>query len=289
MGHMTSEHSSPASAERKLAFLGTGSMNGAVLRGIVASGHSPQAINATVRSDQRAETLRTQTGVNVLIASENPEANKLAVAGADIVFLGVKPVGIQDLCLEIRDSLAPDTVVVSVAAAITIEMMAGKLNPGQPIVRAMPNTPLMVGAGAVGLSAGTTVTEEALAEVVELLSGSGIVHVVPESQQNAVSAISGSGPAYAFYLVEAMAKAGTELGLDPALAMDLARATVSGAGKMLADPQADPVAMRKAVTSPNGTTERAIATFDAEGLPQIMKHATAAAAARAAQISSELA
>ncbi|MFF5791809.1 pyrroline-5-carboxylate reductase [Paeniglutamicibacter sp. NPDC012692] len=289
MGHMTFAPDSAALTERKLAFLGTGSMNGAVLRGIIASGHNPQAVNATVRSDARAEALRADTGVNVLIAAENPEANKHAVAGADIVFLGVKPVGIQALCDEIRDSLSPQAVVVSVAAAITIDMMASHLNTGQPIVRSMPNTPLMVGAGAVGLSAGPTVTEESLAEVVQLLSGSGIVHVVPESQQNAVSAISGSGPAYAFYLVEAMAKAGVELGLDPALAMDLARATVSGAGKMLADPQADPAAMRRAVTSPNGTTERAIATFDAEGLPQIMAHATAAAAARAAQISSELA
>lgn len=286
---MTSEFSSVIGTERKLAFLGTGSMNGAVLRGIVASGHNPHAITATVRSSAREEALRTETGVNVLVGEQTPEANALAVKGAQIVFLGVKPVGIQDLCEEIKDSLAPDTVVVSVAAAITIEMMAAHLNPGQPIVRSMPNTPLMVGAGAVGLSAGETVTKEALAEVVGLLSGSGIVHVVPESQQNAVSAISGSGPAYAFYLVEAMANAGVELGLDPALAMDLARATIAGAGKMLADPQADPVAMRKAVTSPNGTTERAIATFDAEGLPQIMAKATAAAAARAAQISAELA
>lgn len=286
---MTSTNSSAASAARKLAFLGTGSMNGAVLRGIIASGHNPQSVNATVRSDHRAESLRTETGVNVLVASENPAANREAVNSADLVFLGVKPVGILDLCDEIKDSLAPATVVVSVAAAITIEMMAAHLNPGQPIVRAMPNTPLMVGAGAVGLSAGSTVSAPALAEVVELLSGSGVVHVVPEEQQNAVSAISGSGPAYAFYLVEAMAAAGVELGLDPALAMDLARATVSGAGKMLADPQADPVAMRRAVTSPNGTTERAIATFDADGLPAIMKRATAAAAARAAQISAELA
>ena len=286
---MTFVPDASALSERKLAFLGTGSMNGAVLRGIIASGHNPQAVNATVRSDARAGALRADTGVNVLIAEENPGANTQAVAGADIVFLGVKPVGIQALCDEIRDALSPNAVVVSVAAAVTIEMMAAHLNPGQPIVRSMPNTPLMVGAGAVGLSAGDTVTEQALAEVVALLSGSGIVHVVPESQQNAVSAISGSGPAYAFYLVEAMAKAGVELGLDPALAMDLARATVSGAGKMLADPQADPAAMRKAVTSPNGTTERAIATFDAEGLPQVMAHATAAAAARAAQISAELA
>lgn len=286
---MTSEFSSVASTERKLAFLGTGSMNGAVLRGIIASGHNPQAITATVRSANREETLRAETGVKVLVGENTPEANKLAVKDAEIVFLGVKPVGIQDLCDEIKDSLAPNAVVVSVAAAITIDMMAAHLNPGQPIVRSMPNTPLMVGAGAVGLSAGATVYEAALTEIVGLLSGSGVVHVVPESQQNAVSAISGSGPAYAFYLVEAMANAGVELGLDPALAMDLARATVAGAGKMLADPHADPVAMRRAVTSPNGTTERAIATFDEQELPKIMAKATAAAAARAAQISTELA
>ncbi|WP_210149125.1 pyrroline-5-carboxylate reductase [Paeniglutamicibacter terrestris] len=286
---MTSAPSTSARIENKLAFLGTGSMNGAVLRGIIASGYDPQAITATLRSDDKAEALRAETGVTVLIGAQDPEANLKAVQDADIVFLGVKPVGITALCDEIKDALKPTAVIVSVAAAITISMMAEHLNPGQPVVRSMPNTPLKVGAGAVGVSAGESVSADALEAVVQLFAGSGVVHVVPESQQDAVSAISGSGPAYVFYLAEAMAAAGVELGLEPALATDLARATVAGAGKMLSDAQADPSALRRGVTSPNGTTERAIAAFDETNLSQIIARGAAAAAARAAAITKELA
>lgn len=264
-------------------------MNGAVLRGIIASGYDPRAITATLRSDDKAEALRAETGVTVLIGAQDPEANLKAVRDADIVFLGVKPVGITALCDEIKDALKPSAVIVSVAAAITISMMAAHLNPGQPVVRSMPNTPLKVGAGAVGVSAGDSVSADALEAVVQLFAGSGVVHVVPEAQQDAVSAISGSGPAYVFYLAEAMAAAGVELGLEPALATDLARATVAGAGKMLSDAQADPSALRQGVTSPNGTTERAIATFDETNLSQIIARGAAAAAARAAAITKELA
>jgi pyrroline-5-carboxylate reductase len=180
-------------------------------------------------------------------------------------------------------------VVVSVAAAVTIELIERSLAPGQPVVRSMPNTPLMVGRGAVGLSGGSSAAAEQVDAVVGLLEGSGLVRVVPESQLDAVSAVSGSGPAYVFYLAEAMAKAGEDLGLDPELARDLARATVAGAGLMLDDASADPAGLRKAVTSPNGTTERAIATFDREGLPAIVARGARAASDRAAEISRELA
>ena len=278
---------SDATNHLKLSFLGTGSMNSAILRGIIASGHDPQLITATVRSDSRAGELR-DLGVNVLIGSENPEANSIAAASADIIFLGVKPVGITALCDEISAALNQQTVVVSVAAAITLASMQDHLPAGQPVIRSMPNTPLMVGSGVVGLSPADTVSEAATDSVVQLLSGSGDVHVIDEAAQNALSAISGSGPAYAFYLAEAMADAGVALGLDEELAISLARATVAGAGKMLADPQADPAALRKAVTSPNGTTERAIATYDEQGMRQIIKDGTAAASARAAQLSAEL-
>ncbi|MDQ0095530.1 pyrroline-5-carboxylate reductase [Paeniglutamicibacter psychrophenolicus] len=286
---MTSVLSTSALAANRIAFLGTGSMNGAVLRGIIATGYDPRAIVATLRSNAKAHDLHAETGVTVLVGEHDPEANGKAARDADIVFLGVKPVGIAALCDEIRDVLKPTAVVVSVAAAITIEMIAAHLAPGQPVVRSMPNTPLKVGVGAVGLSTGETVSEAALAAVVDLFAGSGVVHVVPESQQDAVSAISGSGPAYAFYLAEAMAAAGVKLGLDPALATDLARATVAGAGKMLADPQADPSALRRGVSSPNGTTVEALAVFDAEDLAGIVARGAAAAAARAAAITRELA
>ncbi|HAY42053.1 MAG TPA: pyrroline-5-carboxylate reductase [Micrococcaceae bacterium] len=278
---------SEATNHLKLAFLGTGSMNGAILRGILGAGHDPKNITATLRSDTRAASLR-ELGINVLIGNEDPEANKKAAAAADIVFLGVKPVGITALCDEISPALNASTVVVSVAAAITLSTMQGHLPAGQPVVRSMPNTPLMVGAGVVGLSAGAAVSEQQIERVTELFSGSGDVHVIDESQQNALSAISGSGPAYGFYLAEAMANAGIAMGLDEKLATDLARATVAGAGKMLADPEANPAQMRRAVTSPKGTTEQAILTFDEQGIPAIIEAGAKAAAARAAALSDEL-
>ena len=278
---------SEATNHLKLAFLGTGSMNGAILRGILGAGHDPKNITATLRSDTRAASLR-ELGINVLIGNEDPEANKKAAAAADIVFLGVKPVGITALCDEISPALNASTVVVSVAAAITLSTMQGHLPAGQPVVRSMPNTPLMVGAGVVGLSAGAAVSDQQIERVTELFSGSGDVHVIDESQQNALSAISGSGPAYGFYLAEAMANAGIAMGLDEKLATDLARATVAGAGKMLADPEANPAQMRRAVTSPKGTTEQAILTFDEQGIPAIIEAGAKAAAARAAALSDEL-
>lgn len=278
---------SEATKNLSLSFLGAGSMNGAILRGIIASGHDPQLITATVRSDNRASELR-ELGINVLVNEQDPEANKKAAASADIIFLGVKPVGITQMCEEISPSLDASKVVVSVAAAITLSSMQAHLPAGQPVIRSMPNTPLMVGAGVVGISPAASVSEVQTKLVIELLSGSGDVHVIDEEQQNALSAISGSGPAYAFYLAEAMANAGVAMGLDEKLSIALARATVAGAGKMLADPEANPAALRKAVTSPKGTTEQAIATFDEQGIPKIIAAGTQAAAARAAQLSAEL-
>ncbi|WP_404286449.1 pyrroline-5-carboxylate reductase [Glutamicibacter arilaitensis] len=278
---------SEATNNLRLAFLGTGSMNGAILRGILGAGHDPKKITATLRSDSRAGELR-ELGINVLIGAEDSEANTKAAADADIVFLGVKPVGITELCDEISDALAPQTVVVSVAAAITLATMQAHLRGGQPVVRSMPNTPLMVGSGVVGLSSGEAVSDQQINLVAELFAGSGDVHIIDESQQNALSAISGSGPAYGFYLAEAMTNAGIAMGLDEKLAMDLARATIAGAGKMLSDPEANPADMRRAVTSPKGTTEQAILTFDAQGIPAIIEAGAKAAAARAAQLSAEL-
>ncbi len=265
-------------------------MNEAVLAGLLAAGIPAANVTATVRRSERAEELRSRyEGLTVLAETEDAQANLKAVEGAALVVLGVKPVGIVDLCRSIASALSPQTVVLSVAAAVTIATMEAALPEGQPLVRTMPNTPLKVGRGAVGLSAGSNVTEDQLAAAAAVFSGAGTTVIVPEGNLDAVSAVSGSGPAYAFYLAEAMAQAGVKLGLDPELAMALARDTVAGAGAMLAQEGADPVALRKAVTSPNGTTERAIAAFDEAGLPDIIATGARAAAERAAEISRELA
>ncbi|MFJ6078737.1 pyrroline-5-carboxylate reductase [Pseudarthrobacter sp. NPDC092419] len=273
----------------RIAFLGCGSMNEAILAGLVEAGTDPADIVATVRRAERAaELAERHHGITAIAGEEEPDNNRQATKGSAVVVLGVKPVGIVDLAREISSSLSPDTVVVSVAAAVSIAQLEAALPAGQPVIRSMPNTPAKLGRGVVSVSPGTNCSPEQLQKVKEILKGAGTVVEVPEGQVDALSAISGSGPAYAFYLAEAMAAAGVELGLDAELSLLLARETVAGAGFMLAEPGADPAALRKAVTSPNGTTERAIATFDEQGIPAIIAAGARAAADRAAQITRQL-
>lgn len=272
-----------------LTFLGCGSMNEAILGGILAGGMPADQVSATVRRPERAEELRSRyAGLTVLAGNEDPEANRTAAAAADVVVLGVKPVGVAALLAEIAPVLHPGTVVISVAAAVSIEMLEAGLPEGQPVIRSMPNTPSRLGRGVISISAGTSATEATMALAAELFSATGRVVQVPEEQVDAVSAVSGSGPAYAFYLAEAMARAGEDLGLDPELSAVLARDTVAGAGYMLAEPGADAAGLRRAVTSPNGTTEAAIRSFDEQGLPGIIARGARAAAERAARITAEL-
>ncbi len=273
---------------KKIVFLGCGSMGEAILGGMLAAGVSPLTVTVTVRRPERANELVARHGVTALASNEEAGANEQAVQGASVVILGVKPVGTLELCREIAAALDPDAVVISVAAAVSLAQLEGALRPGQPVVRSMPNTPLKVGRGVVALSAGSRVEERHLSDAHEIFDGSGVVLDIPEGQQNAVSAISGSGPAYAFYLAEAMAAAAQELGLEPDIAQILARETVAGAGMMLAEPGANAADLRRAVTSPNGTTEQAIASFDRLGLPGIVKAGAEAAAVRAAEITVEL-
>ena len=274
--------------EIHLTFLGCGSMNEAILSGILAGGFPASQVTATVRRPERAAELRERHGITVLANSDDAEANRTAAADADVVIIGVKPVGVADLLDEISPALPHGAVVISVAAAVSLEMLEAGLPAGQPVIRSMPNTPSKVGRGVVSISAGTSATEATMSLAAELLSATGRVVQVPEDQVDAVSAVSGSGPAYAFYLAEAMARAGVELGLDPELSAVLARDTVAGAGYMLAEPGADATVLRRGVTSPNGTTEAAIKSFDSQDLPGVIARGARAAAERAAEITAEL-
>ncbi|WP_218221290.1 pyrroline-5-carboxylate reductase [Nesterenkonia sp. Act20] len=281
------KNTAPTNAPR-VAMLGLGSMNGAILAGLLASSVQPEDVVATTRSTATAQARAEEHGVTVLAEAEDPQANQIAAGQADIIFLGVKPPGIVGLAESIADSLKPDAVVVSVAAAISVEMLQDALPHGQPVIRSMPNTPLSVGLGVVGLVPGAHASEADTRRVQDLLAACGAVHVIEESQIDALTGISGSGPAYAFYLAEQMADAGVRLGLDPALAADLAAQTLYGAGKMLVSDGADAAALRKAVCSPNGTTERAIHAFDEHGFPAAVTAAVTASATRSAEITDEL-
>jgi pyrroline-5-carboxylate reductase len=273
---------------RHLAFLGTGSMNEAILGGLLAAGLDAGTVTATVRRSERARELRERYGVEVLDTEADADANRTAAAAADVVIIGVKPAGVLPLAREIASSLRPDTVVLSVAAAVTTAMIESALAAGQPVVRTMPNTPSRLGRGVLSLSAGATAGPGHLRAAREILSAAGTVVDIPEDQVDALSAVSGSGPAYVFYLAEAMAAAGEDLGLEPDLARLIATETVAGAGFMLAQGGADAAALRRAVTSPNGTTQSAVETFEREGLPDIIARGARAATERAAEITREL-
>ncbi|PBB09828.1 pyrroline-5-carboxylate reductase [Kocuria sp. WRN011] len=274
-------------SELVLSFLGSGSMNGSILRGVLAGGTPAGRVRATTKSASSAEKLREDTGVTVLSGEENEKANLEAVKGADVVLLGVKPYAILDLAREIAPALEPKTVVASVAAGITLEALEKALPEGQPVVRTMPNTPSSVGRGVISVTPGTHTTKEQLEAVREVLSSVATVVEVEEHLVRAVTGVSGSGPAYVFYLAEAMQQAGEKLGLPSDVARVLAKETVAGAGVLLSPDDADPAALRKAVTSPGGTTEKAINTFDDQGLRDVIAAGVTASSERGDEMEQE--
>lgn len=274
-------------SELVLSFLGTGSMNGSILRGVLAGGTPAERVRATTKSASSAEALRADTGVTVLSGEENAKANLEAVKGADVVLLGVKPYAILGLAREIAPALQPGTVVASVAAGITLDALEKALPQGQPVVRTMPNTPSSVGRGVISVTPGTHTTPDQLNAVKEVLSSVATVVEVEEHLVRAVTGVSGSGPAYVFYLAEAMQQAGEKLGLPSDVARVLAKETVAGAGVLLSPDDADPAALRKAVTSPGGTTEKALDTFDERGLKDVIAAGAAASAERGDEMEQE--
>lgn len=271
-----------------IAFLGTGEMNGAILAGFLAGGADPSSIRATTRSAASAEKLRAaHEGIAVFSGEESADANTRAVAGADVVLLGVKPGDIAALGEDIAPALAPETLVVSVAAGVDLETIEGSLPEGQPAVRAMPNLPTRVGRGVISLTPGRHADSEQVGRAREVFAESGTVLEVPEEKIGAVIGVSGSGPAYAFFLAEAMQKAGVALGLDAETARVLAKETVAGAGELLHEDDAVPGDLKDMVCSPNGTTERAVAALAEGGLEALVESAARAAAERNAEMTEE--
>lgn len=272
----------------KIAFLGCGSMGEAILAGLLSGGVSPSSVTTTSRRVERAQELAQRYGITALAGAEVSDANVQATTGASVVVIGVKPNQVADLCKEISSALSADAVVVSVAGGVTVDQIERHLPKGQPVVRTMPNTPLMVGRGVVGIAGGHSAAESDVAAAARLFENPGTVLRVPEDKMDAVGAISGSGPAYFFYIAEALAHAAEGMGFDKDTARVLAQNTAVGAGAMLAEPNADAEALRIAVTSPKGSTERAIAAFDEHGIPAAINAGAQAALARSAEVSAEL-
>lgn len=266
-----------------IAILGAGSMGGAILQGLVRSGRAPQ-VSVTNRTAAKAAELSGLAGVTSFALAEDPSANVAAASGADIVLIGVKPVMVPDLLREIAPALRPGTIVVSLAAGVTTATFESIVGEGVPIVRAMPNTPAVVGKAVTGLSAGSAASPADLALVRDLFETCGVVIEVPEEQIDALSTISGSGPAYVFLLIEDLTEAARGKGFSDADARLMAEQTFIGAAALLAATGEDPAELRRRVTSPKGTTERAISVLQGARLDGVFAEATDAALARAREL-----
>ncbi|MDY0985305.1 pyrroline-5-carboxylate reductase [Microbacterium sp. CFBP9023] len=268
-----------------LAFLGAGSMGGAILRGVVASGIQVDGgITATNRTPEKAAALADLDGVRSIALSETTDGNADAVAKARIVLVGVKPAMVPDLLREIASHLADDAIVVSLAAGVTLQTFADNLGADVRVIRSMPNTPSTVGKGVTGLAAGAAASDDDLALVHRLFATVGAVVEVPESQIDALSTISGSGPAYVYLLIEELTKAAVGMGFSESDARVMVEQTFIGATALLDASGEEPSELRRRVTSPKGTTEKAVAVLQDAHLDRTFADAAAAALARAKEL-----
>jgi len=264
---------------KKIALLGAGNMGGAMLAGWLKSGIAGSSI--LILDPKASDAMAAFAAEHGVEIAATPPAGMTA----EIIFLAVKP-QLMDVALPpVKSLVGPDTVIVSIAAGKTLSFIEGHLGAGA-YVRAMPNTPAMVGRGVTGAFANPSVTAIQKAQVHDLLKVSGPVEwVSSEADIDAVTALSGSGPAYVFYLVECMAEAGRKLGLPADLAMRLARETVSGAGELLHQSPEDASRLRINVTSPGGTTAAALSVLMADdGMQPLFDAAIAAARKRAQEL-----
>jgi pyrroline-5-carboxylate reductase len=268
----------------RIAILGTGSMGGAILSGLVQPGIEADGIVVTNRTRAKAEPLGRLRGVTSLALEDEPDANLTAVAGAAVVLVAVKPAMVPDLLREIAGALEPGTIVVSVAAGVTVATFESLLPESVSVLRSMPNTPSIVGRGLTGLSAGTRSSDADVALVRSVFETVGAVLEVPESKLDALSTISGSGPAYVFYLVEEFTRTAIGKGFTPEEADLLVSQTFLGSAELLVSSDKTAEELRIQVTSPKGTTERAVAVLQAAGLERVFTEATDAALARAREL-----
>ena len=263
----------------KLTVLGGGKMGQALVAGLLASGwRKADEITVTTRTPERLEELIELYGV------EGTLDNAAAVAGADVIVLAVKPQDIETLLSEISDHVTPQQTILSIVAAIPTSLIEKGLSDEVPVIRAMPNTPSLVHEGVAGISGGRHAEDKHVALAAEVLSHVGRVVIVPENHLDAVTAISGSGPAYFALLAEAMIEAGILLGLSREISTELVVQTMLGSAKLLRDVQMHPVELREMVTSPGGTTTRAIQVLEQSGVRAAFLNAIQAAMERSQEL-----
>ncbi len=264
---------------KTVAILGAGVMGSALLAGLIRSGRDAADLVITGRNVERTQELAGRYGVRQM-------SNVDAAKGVDTVVLVVKPQDMGALLAEIRDQVRPGALVVSLAAGITTAFLEANLPAGTAVVRVMPNTPAVVDEGMAAISPGQHCDEVHLSEAEELLRSCGKVLRIPEKHLDAVTAISGSGPAYIFYVVEAMIEAGVLLGMPRTTSTDLVVQTLYGAATMLKETGQHPTVLREQVSSPGGTTMAAVRQLDNHKVRAAFVTAMEAAAERSKQLAS---
>lgn len=239
-----------------VTFIGVGNMGEAVLAGSLRGGLAADGVRVTTHRPENAERVASTHGVT------GGTDNVAAVAGADLVVVGVEPAQVPDVLREVAGHLADDAVVVSLAGGVGVADLQAELPEPTAVVRALPNTPAAVGRGMVGLTPGPHCSPEQLDTVRAFFGLSGEVVVVPEEHQRALGSLSGSGPAHVFYVVDAMIEAGVTMGLSRDLARRLVVETVIGAGELLKETGGHPAVLREKVSSPGGSTIAAMGELD---------------------------
>jgi pyrroline-5-carboxylate reductase len=266
-----------------IAFIGAGNMASSIIGGLLESGHPATSLHA---ADPSAESLSNLRRLGPVCTHQD---NAEACAHADVVIVAVKPQVMRAALDSIAEPVRKrGALVISIAAGTTIASMAQSLGTGAAIVRCMPNTPALLGAGASGLYANPQVAPGQRELAGRILGAVGLVEwVEAESLLDAITALSGSGPAYFFLFMEAMINAGCNMGLSRECATTLTRQTALGAARMALESDVDLVELRRRVTSPGGTTERAVECFEHEGLRDLVAHAMTAAQQRAADMAAD--
>ncbi len=269
---------------KKISFIGGGNMAQALISGLIGCGVKPELITVSAPSKETREQYDKQQ-MNTVDASEDPKA---AVIGADVVVLAVKPQVMRQVIGEFADAL-DNQLVISVAAGLSTEVLSGMLNGYRNIVRAMPNTPSMIQMGATGLYGTDNISAEQKQLATAVMEASGLVMWVEnEEHMHAVTAVSGSAPAYMFYFIESMVDRAVALGLDQEQALALALQTMMGAAKMAMNSDNLPAELRRKVTSPNGTTQAAIESMQHNEIGRQIGEAMQACYDRSQALSEEL-
>jgi len=263
----------------RIAVLGAGTIGEALLAGLLRAGHDSTELLFTERYPQRRAEVEARYGVIAV----DPAA---AAEQADVLVVAVKPQDIDALLDELT-TVRAGAVVVSLCAGLPTVLFERRLPTGTPVVRVMPNTPMVIGEAMSALSAGLHAQEQHMELVAQLMGAVGRVVRVPESQQDAVTALSGSGPAYVFLMVEAMIDAGVHLGVPRAVAAELVTQSAVGAATMLRDTQTHPALLREAVTSPGGTTSAGVRALEEHGMRAALFAAIAAAHDRSVQLGAQ--